>query len=136
MQEKTTQNNPPAPKPTRGKNCRKQGCKSWPLASSEYCFAHDPAKIQERAAARRKGGQVSSSPKILAEAFSLQTISDVKDMLGRTTNTTLKGEIDLNRARVAGYLASLIMTCLKDYDLEKRMEAIEGKLAEAESKSN
>jgi hypothetical protein len=48
--------------------------------------------------------------------------------LERVTNATLNGEIDLGRARTAGYLASLILSCLKDHDLEKRMESIEAKL--------
>ena len=51
-------------------------------------------------------------------------------MLQRVTNASLRGEIDLTRARTAGYLASLIITCLKDYDLEKRMEALEAKIEE------
>jgi hypothetical protein len=68
----------------------------------------------------------------LDQTFELQSIPQVKDMLATVTNATLRGEIDLNRARTAGYLASLVLTCLKDYDLEKRMEELEKKLAEVE----
>jgi hypothetical protein len=75
------------------------------------------------------GRRTSTAPNVFEnERFSLQTIPEVKDMLERVTNGTLNGEIDLGRARTAGYLASLILSCLKDYDLEKRMEAIEAKL--------
>ena len=66
------------------------------------------------------------APKVLPNAgFKLDTITEVKQMLGEITNATLRGDIDLNRARTAGYLASLIISCIKDYDLEKRMEKIE-----------
>ena len=115
-------------KPGNTGGCKKRGCRAWPVKGSDYCFAHDPAKNKAREAARRQGGKTSTAPKVLDEDFSLQTIPEVKDMLQRITNATLRGEIDLSRARTAGYLASLIIVCLKDYDLEKRMEAIEAKL--------
>jgi len=114
--------------------CKKPGCKAWPIDGSDYCFAHDPTRQQERIEARRRGGKTSTSPKVLDENFSLQTIPEVKNMLQRVTNASLQGEIDLSRARTAGYLASLIIVCLKDYDLEKRMEELEKRLTEAENR--
>jgi len=66
------------------------------------------------------------APKTMPDAdYKLNTITDVKKMLGEITNASLRGDIDINRARTAGYLASLIISCIKDYDLEKRMEKIE-----------
>jgi hypothetical protein len=70
----------------------------------------------------------------LDRTFELQTIPQVKDMLATVTNATLRGEIDLNRARTAGYLGSLVLACLKDYDLEKRMDELEAKLAEVKDR--
>ena len=119
-----------SPKPTKAGGCKKRGCKGWPVKGSTFCFAHDPGSQLKRTKARQRGGKTSSAPLVLDEEFSLQTIPDVKDMLQRVTNASLNGEIDLNRARTAGYLASLIITCLKDYDLEKRMEALEAKIEE------
>ena len=119
-----------SPKPAKTGGCKKRGCKGWPVRGSTYCFAHDPGSQQKRNIARQRGGKTSTAPLVLDETFSLQTIPEVKDMLQRVTNASLRGEIDLNRARTAGYLASLIITCLKDYDLEKRMEAIEAKIEE------
>lgn len=112
------------------KRCKSKGCKAHPLKGSEYCYQHDPAKAEERTAARKRGGQTRSAPKVLDESFELQSIPQVKDMLERITNASLRGEIDLSRARTAGYLASLILTCLRDYDLERRMEELEKRLAE------
>jgi len=117
-----------SPKPTKAGGCKKPGCKGWPVGGSAYCFAHDPGSQQMRIKARQRGGKTSTAPLVLDEEFSLQTIPEVKDMLERLTNATVRGEIDLNRARTAGYLASLIITCLKDYDLEIRMEALEKKI--------
>jgi hypothetical protein len=115
-------------KPGNTGGCKMRGCRAWAMKGSEYCFAHDPVRSRDRESARRQGGKTSTAPKVLHENFPLQTIPEVKDMLERVTNATLNGEIDLGRARTAGYLASLILSCLKDYDLEKRMEAIEAKL--------
>jgi hypothetical protein len=113
----------------KSRKCKKRGCKAHPLKNGNYCFAHDPGRQEERKKERSRGGKTSMAPKIFEnERFSLQSIPEVKDMLERVTNATLNGEIDLGRARTAGYLASLILSCLKDYDLEKRMEAIEAKL--------
>lgn len=113
------------------RKCGKKGCKAYPLRGGKYCFAHDPDRQQIRRAEQSRGGKASTAPKTLDnEKFPLQSIPQVKDMLERVTNAVLNGEIDINRARVGGYLASLILGCLKDYDLEKRMEALEKKIME------
>jgi hypothetical protein len=114
--------------------CKVKGCRANPGSVSGYCYHHDPAKKEERLEARKRGGKTRSAPKIIHETYSLQTIPQVKDMLERVANASLRGEIDLSRARTAGYLASLILTCLKDYDLEKRMDELEKKLAEVENR--
>jgi hypothetical protein len=111
------------------RKCKKRGCKAPPLKNGTYCFAHEPGRQEERRKERSQGGKSSTAPRVFDnERFSLQSIPEVKDMLERVTNATLNGEIDLGRARTSGYLASLILSCLKDYDLDKRMEAIEAKL--------
>jgi hypothetical protein len=116
------------------KKCKVKDCKAHPLKESAYCYQHDPAKKSERQEARQRGGQTRGAPKVLNETYSLQTIPQVKDMLERVTNASLRGEIDLSRARTVGYLASLILACLKDYDLEKRMDELEEKLAQVENR--
>ena len=108
------------------RKCRKRDCKAHPLKNGDYCFAHDPARQAERKAEQSRGGKSSMAPKTMPDAdYKLNTITDVKKMLGEITNASLRGDIDINRARTAGYLASLIISCIKDYDLEKRMEKIE-----------
>lgn len=109
--------------------CKESGCKAHRLTASDYCFAHDPRRAQVRKEEQKRGGKTRSAPKVLDETFSLQTIPQVKNMLERVINASLRGVIDLSRARTVGYLASLILACLKDYDLEKRMEEVERKLA-------
>lgn len=106
--------------------CKKRGCKGWRVGGSVYCFAHDPKLALERKEARQRGGKSSTAPKTLDKGdYPLQTIPEVQDMLQRVTNAVITGGIDMNRARVAGYLASLILSCLKDHDLERRIEALE-----------
>jgi hypothetical protein len=116
------------------KKCDKQGCKAFKIKGSEFCFAHDPKRARDRREEQQRGGKTRSAPKILDEAFSLQSITQVKDMLEKVTNASIQGKIDLSRARTAGYLASLILACLKDYDLEKRMEDLEKRLEEMKSR--
>jgi hypothetical protein len=114
--------------------CEKSGCKAFKIGGSKFCFAHDPNRAKDRREEQKRGGKTRSAPKIIHETYSLQTIPQVKDMLERVTNASLRGEIDLSRARTAGYLASLILTCLKDYDLEKRMDELEEKLAQVDNR--
>lgn len=115
-----------SPKSSRTGGCKKRGCKGWRVGGSVYCFAHDPKLALERREARQRGGKSSTAPKTLDKGdYPLQTIPEVQVMLERITNAVITGEIDINRARVAGYLASLILSCLKDHDLEKRIEALE-----------
>jgi len=108
------------------RKCKITGCKAHPLRDADYCYQHAPERAQERREARSRGGKTRSAPKVLKDAnFKLITIGDVKKLLGEIANASLRGDIDISRARTVGYLASLIITCIKDHDLEKRMEKIE-----------
>ena len=113
-----------------GRKCSRRGCKAYAVHGSALCFAHDPGRKAERLAERSRGGKSCRSPKVLPDSsFSLQTIPDVKNMLGVVTNAVLVGKVDVNRAKAAMYGASIIITCIKDYDLEKRMDELEKKFA-------
>ena len=108
------------------RKCKSRGCKAHPLKDGKYCYQHDPKHVKERTAARARGGRTSMAPKTMANAnYKLEAIPDVKTMLGDVTNAVLKGSIDINRAKAAMYGASILISCIKDYDLEKRMEKIE-----------
>ncbi|MCP4583669.1 MAG: hypothetical protein GY839_18825 [candidate division Zixibacteria bacterium] len=108
------------------RKCKTKGCKAHPLRNGDHCYQHDPERTQERQKARSQGGKTTMTPKTLANAkYKLDTITEVKKMLGDITNASLRGDIDISRTQTAGYLASLIISCIKDHDLEKRMEQIE-----------
>ena len=61
-------------------------------------------------------------------AVRFKTIGDVSQFLGRTLNELKRGEIDINEARARGYLCNVLLSALKDSELEKRIEEIEKKL--------
>ncbi len=108
------------------RKCKIKGCKAHPLKDGKHCYQHDPKNVKERALARARGGRTSMAPKTMTKAdYKLESIPDVKTMLGDVTNAVLNGSIDINRAKAAMYGASILISCIKDYDLEKRMEKIE-----------
>ena len=110
----------------RKRKCKKKGCKAHPLKSGKFCFSHDPKRKKDYLKASARGGKTSMAPKTMANAnYKLKSIPDVKTMLGDVTNDVLNGSIDINRAKAAMYGASILISCIKDYDLEKRMEKIE-----------
>jgi len=66
------------------------------------------------------------APKTLKKAnFELETIPDVKQMLREVINASLRGDLDISWAKAAMYGASIAITCIRDHDLEKRMEKLE-----------
>ena len=115
--------------------CEHKGCKAHVLKNSAYCYHHDPKNKKERIKARIRGGLTRSAPKVLSDAsYKLKAVSEVKTMLGDVTNAVLTGSIDINRARAAMYGASIIITCIKEDDFEKRLKALEDQVGNIRGK--
>jgi hypothetical protein len=107
-------------------------CNAYALASSDYCFHHDPARAVERRQARRKGGRARHGRHIgpvgQAPPVALDTMADVAALLQRTINDTLQLENSIHRARTVGYLAGLLIKALDITTLEQRITELESVL--------
>jgi hypothetical protein len=107
-------------------------CHAQALTGSRYCFFHDPAAAEERAAASKRGGE-KTRPAVLPPGtpdFPLNNATDAGALLGRTINQLLRGELDPKIANAAGYLIGLKMKAADLGKLEQRMVALEAALKE------
>lgn len=59
----------------------------------------------------------------------LNNPQQVKRLVNRTINQLLKGEIETDKARCIGYLASILLKASEVEDMADRMQEIEDKLA-------
>lgn len=104
-------------------------CTAYAGAGSEYCFAHDPAKSVERAAARRAGGLSRHGRKVgntgPVERVTLKTTADVVQLLEDEVNHVLTLEISLSRAQTIARLALAFVKCFEVSEIEQRLKRLE-----------
>src|SRR5260370_34055954 len=100
-------------------------CQANPQTGKPYCFFHDPEQQQKQAAARKQGGEASS--RVTKGTFlppnlplkSLQTPSDVVELLDETVNQFRCGEIDMDSAKAIGQMANLLLSLMKKTHTQK-----------------
>ena len=63
--------------------------------------------------------------KITVKNARLKTLSDVRRYLARLVNQTRAGEVEAALASKLGYLLNILAGCIKDTDLETRLQALE-----------
>jgi hypothetical protein len=109
-------------------------CRARPLPGKDRCAFHDPDMKARRDAGRVAGGRArAKKAAVLPEGApdaKLGTIAEVAELLGLTINQLRKGQLDAKLANAVGYLAGVLVTAIKQGDLERRIEEIERRLAE------
>ena len=96
-----------------------------PALAGGYCFAHDPALAEKRAAARLAGGKGKAS----AARAHKRLPADLRDVLGRlltALDETHAGELEPRVASAMSALASAISRIYEVAELEERLEKLEG----------
>ena len=119
------------------KALRKDGlpCGGWASSEGDFCFAHDPAKAKERAAARRLGGQRRrrGSDPSFGEAMQARQFRDLDDMealLESMIKQSLKLDNSVSRNRAVGYLVGQWCAIREVGELEARLVVLEQKILE------
>ena len=102
-------------------------CRVNAMTGSEYCFFHDPARVEEREAARQAGGRVGKTRVLPAETpdVPLSSVAEVVGLLGETINQLRRGEIDPRVANAVGYLSGTLLKALQQGDIEQRLAGLE-----------
>jgi hypothetical protein len=106
-------------------------CRAHP-GKSGYCAMHDPARAEERTAARRAGGWARHTPHSSAAKppATIRTLTDVLALLDYATAEATVMENSVIRGRLLVQLAGAYTEVIKTGALEERLAAIEAKLGE------
>jgi len=119
---------------TESKRCagtRKDGtpCGAAVMGDGDYCFAHDPARADQRDRARRKGGANSATRHRLDRLVpaTLRTmIADLLDAMGDVR----AGTLDPRQASALAALGGVVTRAYSVGVLESRIEALEEQRAD------
>ncbi len=119
------------------KTCRavaKSGepCRSFALAGSEFCLAHDPERVGQLRQSRAKGGAKASQLRALrGRRAKLDTVGGLVRFTAGVIQDALAGTVAADVARVVLYGISIQRQLLEAGDLEKRIAALEANLGRA-----
>jgi hypothetical protein len=114
-------------------------CKANARTGAEFCFFHDPALSDERAAARKAGGIARTRKVALPTnlpAKPLRTVTDVAELLGETINQVRRGDLDLRVSNAIGYLSGILLSAIEKGSLEERLATLEAVFASRDHSNN
>jgi hypothetical protein len=104
------------------------------MASSDFCFVHDPAKAEKADAARRAGGVQRArqmdhvgqgAPEPRPGWWTLETASHARAGLAYVVQETLSGRLPARDCNAAAGALSALVGALRATDLEQRLELLE-----------
>lgn len=124
-------------KPCKGKTKQGKPCPNMGGASG-YCFIHDPARGEERAKARRLGGQRQRAAHSATDPAQLpqkvRTLEDVLTVLDYALAEAVPLDNSVQRGRLLVGIAHAFIEAIKVGELEQRLAAIEAALKIGDSK--
>jgi hypothetical protein len=104
------------------------------MASSDFCFAHDPSMAEEADAARRAGGVQRArqmdragcgEPAPTPTWWPLETAAHARAGLAYVIQQTLSGHLPARDCNAAAGALSALVGALRATDLEQRLELLE-----------
>lgn len=131
------------PRPCQATTQNGEPCQAPTVATSHFCFAHDPAMATEAEAARRAGGLQRArqmdrtgcgAPSPTPTWWQLETASQARAGLAYVVQETLSGHLPARDANAAAGALSALVGALRATDLEQRLELLERALAHREKK--
>jgi hypothetical protein len=105
-------------------------CNAKPKAGAAYCFMHDPKQAQQRAQARRKGGEATRTPHGADPAIipnEINNLDQAKQILVYCLLELAEMPNSLQRVRVYLALFDSFVKALEIGELENRIAALEAK---------
>jgi len=109
----------------RAKTKSGKSCQALAILDSNFCFAHEPRLAEKRRQWRQAGGKRSTKKALLAEAATVQTPEQVRDLLGRTVEAVRRGDLDARTANAVGYLCNLLLKAIRETDVVRRLDELE-----------
>ncbi|RJO58949.1 hypothetical protein C4546_05105 [Candidatus Parcubacteria bacterium] len=102
-----------------------QQCEGNAIYDSQYCFSHNPDSRQAKNEAVLNGGLALKKIKFELEEVEIKSIQDITALLAKTINELRTNKIPPKIAVNIGYLSNIMITSLKEGEIEKRLEVIE-----------
>jgi hypothetical protein len=108
---------------------RKDGspCEAKAVTGSDYCLAHDPARVVEMAEWRRQGGKASSNASRARKAAAGMNPVEIVGILGGVLAGVLAGDYTPGQANAAASVARAMMQIHEMTALEERIAALEAR---------
>ena len=108
---------------------RKDGgtCAAKAVTGSEYCLAHDPARVVEMAEWRRQGGKASSNASRARKAAAGLAPVEIIGVLGGVLTGVLAGDYTPGQANAAASVARAMMAVHEVSTIEERIAALESR---------
>lgn len=109
-------------------------CRATPQTGSDFCFLHDPHKVEEQRRARSNGGNTRAARVLSADtpAKDIKSVADVKGLLSQTIHQVRTGAIDPKIANCLGYLSGILLKAIEVGDIEERLAAMEAVVGQSQ----
>ena len=105
-----------------------KACGGFAIAGSTYCFAHDSGSAEQRAAARRRGGQAGRGTSVPESDVVVRSLADVVALIEQTVNDVRSGRVDVKIANAIGVLSNVALRAVERSAFEARLDALESVL--------
>jgi hypothetical protein len=102
-------------------------CSVAPLPGANFCFFHAPELHARRREAQALGGRQNRATTLSEDVpdVKIRERRDVARLLADTINDVRKGRVDPRIATAIGYLGNILISIVKEDELEKRIEQLE-----------
>lgn len=115
----------------KAKNKKGGPCGMTRQQGREWCYIHDPQRVTERRASRRKGGENRAAPKPGTDGLDgveLAHLGGVRDLLGAVVKDTLALANSVQRSRALAYLLGTAIKLHEVGDIAEELAAIRREL--------
>ncbi len=113
-------------KPKQCTGQRRDGrlCTAPAIASADYCFAHDPARVAERQAARQRGGRHRASV-VRLRGLMPPRLVPIYELLESALGEVHEGSLKAGQAIAMATLARALVAVLQAGEMEERVRQLE-----------
>lgn len=105
--------------------CKHPGCGNYAMKGDDRCYFHSekPEIIRKRQGDRKRGGRRTKT----VRNGDIRTLEDIRVILAEAINElrSCGSENVVSKARAIAYCCGELRDCLREADLEKRLEKLE-----------
>ena len=101
-------------------------CRAFALPGGVYCWGHEPSRVDERTAARSRGGQRAGQLRLMkGRRARLDQAGGLLKFAAEVVLDVRSGLLDVDVARTTLYGCGIVRQLIESSDLEKRLASLE-----------